>query len=103
MRSSKEDYFEMLLKILEKYVQPLDGEIFFSPADLKELPAGYEEKIIACANAKGGNLRVSEEGRDIENGFVLAYGGIEENCTLQAMFEAKKDELSDKVHQILFL
>jgi len=99
----KEKYFEMLLKILEKYAQPEAGEIFFSPADTKALPEGYAAKIAECAAAKGGSLTVSEEGRNIENGFVLAYGGIEENCTLKAMFEAKRDELSDKVHQILFL
>ena len=99
----KAEYFAMLLKILEKYAQPEAGEILFSPADLAALPEGYRAKIAECAAAKGGSLTVSEEGRNIENGFVLAYGGIEENCTLKAMFEAKKDELSDKVHQILFL
>ena len=45
---------------------------------------------------------VSKEGKNIENGFVLVYGGIEENCTLRAMFDAKRDELSDKVHRMLF-
>ena len=35
-------------------------------------------------------LQISAEERKIENGFVLAYGGIEENCTLQAMFDAEK-------------
>ena len=38
----------------------------------------------------GGSLKISKEGRNIENGFILAYGGIEENCTLRAMFDAKK-------------
>lgn len=99
----KAEYFAMLLKILEKYAQPEAGEIIFSPADLAALLEGYKAKIAECAAAKGGSLTVSEEGRNIENGFVLAYGGIEENCTLKAMFEAKRDELSDKVHQILFL
>ena len=35
-------------------------------------------------------LRFPQKNRKIENGFVLAYGGIEENCTLQAMFDAEK-------------
>lgn len=43
-------------------------------------------------------------GRDnIDNGFILAYGGIEENCTIRAMFDAKRDELSDIVHRLLFV
>lgn len=98
-----EEYFAMLKKLAAKYVLPQDGEIFFSPADLKRMPAGFEAEIKALAGEKGGSLTFSEEGRNIENGFVLAYGGIDENCTLKAMFDAKRDELSDKVHQILFL
>lgn len=96
-------YFDMLLKLLDKYALPQEGEIYFSSADLGRMPDGYEEKIQGVAGNKGGRLVMSKEGRNIENGFILAYGGIEENCTLKAMFDAKRDELSDKVHQILFL
>lgn len=95
-------YFDMLLKLLKKYVLPQEGEIFFSSEDLKRMPAGYEAEVKKIAEAEGGALKVSEEGRNIENGFVLAYGGIEENCTLRAMFDEKKEELSDKVREILF-
>ncbi len=98
----KNEYFNMLLKMLDKYAEPQEGEIFFSPADLAKLPDGFAAKIAETAKKKGGSLTISKEGRNIENGFILAYGGIEENCTLRAMFDAKKDELSDKVHRILF-
>ena len=99
----RREYFDMLLKMLEKYAQPQDGEIFFSPADLAKLPEGFADRIEETAKGRGGSLKISKEGRNIENGFILAYGGIEENCTLRAMFDAKRDELSDKVHRILFL
>lgn len=98
----KDEYFPMLIKMLEKYAEPQEGEIFFSPADLKRLPDDFAGKVGETAKKKGGSLKISKEGRNIENGFILAYGGIEENCTLRAMFDAKKDELSDKVHRILF-
>ena len=43
-------------------------------------------------------------GRDnIDNGFILTYGGIEENCTIRAMFDAKRDELADSVYRMLFV
>ena len=58
--------------------------------------------VQTCALPICGSLKVSKEGKNIENGFVLVYGGIEENCTLRAMFDAKRDELSDKVHRMLF-
>lgn len=97
------EYFDLLLKILEKYALPQEGTICFSAADLKKMPADFPAKVTAAAEGKGGKLVISKEGIDIENGFVLIYGGIEENCTLKALFDAKKDDLSDKIHQLLFL
>ena len=38
----------------------------------------------------------------MDGGFILIYGGIEENCTIKALFDAKRDELSDKVNRQLF-
>ena len=96
------EYFEMLLKLLNKYALPQDGEICFSAADLKRMPTGFEQDAQQSAKANGGTLKVSRVAKNIENGFVLVYGGIEENCTLRAMFDAKRDELSDKVHRMLF-
>ncbi len=96
------EYFAMLYKLLEKYAQPEEGQMYLSAADLAKLPSGFEAKVKALAKEKGGSLAISSEGKNIENGFILAYGGIEENCTIKAMFDAKKDDLSDKVHRILF-
>lgn len=96
-------YFEMIGKMLEKYVQPGEGTIFFNAKDLKRMPKGFEAEIEKAAREKGGTLRVSPEAMDMDGGFVLVYGGIEENCTIRAMFDAKRDELSDKVHEVLFI
>ena len=58
---------------------------------------------IQTAQKKGGHLVVSKEPKDMDGGFVLVYGGIEENCTIRAMFHTKQDELSDVVQKILFV
>ena len=96
------EYFDMILKLLGKYALAQEGEIFFSSADLKRMPVSVEQDAQQKAQANGGSLKVSRKGMNIENGFVLVYGGIEENCTLRAMFDAKRDELADKVHRMLF-
>lgn len=96
------EYFDMILKMIGKYALAQDGIIYFGKADMARMPVGYQEKVRKAAAAKGGTLVISEEGRNIENGFVLAYGGIEENCTLKVIFDAKKDELTDKIHRLLF-
>lgn len=96
-------YFEMIGKMLEKYAQPGDGIISFNAKDLKRMPKGFEAEIEKAAQKKGGTLRLSEKAKDMDGGFVLVYGGVEENCTIRAMFDANRDHLSDKVHEVLFI
>lgn len=98
-----ESYFRTMEKILKTYVLAGPGEIYFSARDLARMPQDFEKKIHAAAEEKGGSLVLSKEPKAIEDGFILVYGGIEENCTLRALMDAKKDELQDKVNQILFL
>lgn len=96
------EYFETLKKMLDKFVQPQEGEIHFSSKDLSKLPSGFEADVEKIAAANGGKLTVSKEERNIERGFILAYGGIEENCSFKALFDSQRDELQDKVQKILF-
>ncbi len=98
-----ESYFRTMEKILKTYVLAEPGEIYFSARDLARMPADFEKRIRAAAEEKGGSLVLSREPKAIEDGFILVYGGIEENCTLKALVDAKKDELQDKVNEILFL
>ena len=96
-------YFEFIRKMLKKFVLPQEGSICFSSNDLKRMPENFESEIMDIAAKKGGKLTLLKEGNDnIRGGFVLLYGGIEENCTFKAMFDSKKGELSDKVHVLLF-
>lgn len=97
-----EAYFNMIRGMLNKYVLPEDGMICFSEEDLKRMPAGFEAEIQKAAASKGGALKLSKEAKEMEGGFILVYGGIEENCTVKALFDAKRDELSDKVQGLLF-
>lgn len=100
--ADEETYFQIIRKMLKKYASGQEGEICFSQRDMERMPKGFEEEIQAIAREKGGLLTLSKETREISGGFVLLYGGIEENCSFQAMFNSRKDELSDKVHEILF-
>ena len=67
----------------------------------KDVDAEYM-KVLA-AKKKGGSLELTETVPDgMDGGFILTYGGIEENCTIKALFDAKREELSDKVNRQLF-
>ena len=64
--------------------------------------AGFEEKISRIAAAKGGSRKVSGRPAQRDGGFLLVYGGIEENCTIRAVFDAGREEMSDRVNRMLF-
>ena len=96
------EYFAMLLTLIEKRVRGGDGEILLSKKDLERLPSDFAEKAAAFAKKEGGTLKVSEAPSEIEDGFILRYGGIEENCTLASLFAEKSDALKDIVHGVLW-
>ena len=96
-------YFLTMEKLVKTYALADKGEIYFSAADLGRMPADFEKKIEAAAQENGGSLTLKKEPKEIPDGFILVYGGVEENCTLKALFDVKKDQLQDKVNEILFL
>ena len=96
------DYFVLLGKLAEKYVQPGDGVMYLSSHDLARVPAYFRSNLARIAREKHGTLLISNETRNIVGGFVLAYGGIEENCSFDAMFEEQKERLQDVVRAKLF-
>ncbi len=95
-------YFAFIEKLMAKYSLPKDGEVYFSKKDLQRLPSGFEKKIADIAKTNGGSLTLSSETKNIDGGFILSYGGIEENCSIAALFHSNKEVLADKVHELLF-
>lgn len=99
---SDAEYFQTIEEMLGKFALPQKGEIYFSSKDISRMPSGFEGKIQEIAKKNGGSLTLSKDTREIPGGFVLAYGGIEENCSFEALFDSKRDELQDKVQKLLF-
>lgn len=97
-----EEYFNLLEKILRSNIQEGEGIMCLSEKDLNRIPADFESKINSIAKETGGNLTVSKEPAAIQDGFILVYGQIEENCTLKALFDANIDKLKDIANKELF-
>ncbi|MBO4941758.1 MAG: V-type ATP synthase subunit E [Clostridia bacterium] len=93
---SNDDYFDFLGKILTKYAQDQNGTVVLSNRDFESMTKSFkdilQEKGLA---AKAGNL-------SDRNGFVIVYGNIEINCTVNAIFDAEAEELSDMLNKFLF-
>lgn len=96
------EYFNLLLRLMDKNIREGEGVIYFSEHDHDRIPQGFSFEVKELAKKHGGDLSISKECRKIGPGFILSYGGIEENCTLDALFAEKKDDLTDLVQTILF-
>ena len=101
-KMSDSEYTEVLLKLFKKHIPGQDAVLKLGERDLSRLSAGTLESMKAAASAAGVKLNVSGQPAAIRDGFVLDYGGIEENCTFDALFEQNVEELQDKVKAILF-
>ena len=98
---SDSEYFDIIIRMIPKYAQDKEGVIRFSGKDLGRLPAGFESKISGALSGDA-SLIIGEEPAKIDGGFVLEYGDIEENCSFDALVDASKENLQDKIGAILF-
>ena len=96
------EYFAFLNGMLKDHIRPGDGVLLLNRRDLARLPEDFAAGAKAMAEAKGGSLALSDEPADIDGGFILRYGGIEENCSLKAVFAERADDLKDAVREVLF-
>ena len=96
-------YFAMLYGMVGAAAHGEEGTIVLSPADMQRLPSDVENNVNKAAAAKGGSLKLDPAGDpSIDSGFVLKYAGIDENCSLSAIFESRKTDLSDIVYRKLW-
>ncbi|MCQ4022638.1 MULTISPECIES: V-type ATP synthase subunit E [unclassified Ruminococcus] len=94
------EYFSIIKKMVEKNSHKNEqGKIAFNKADSKRLPKDFGNALSQLSN---GMLTLTDDTANIDGGFVLIYGGIEENCSFDAIFSEKYDELQDEVYSLLF-
>lgn len=97
-----EAYFRLILFMVSKFARPEDGVVCFSPKDYARLPEHFQEALDRQTKDLGGSLKIGTQTRPIRGGFVLIYGGIEENCSFSAIFQAEDESLRDLLNHCLF-
>ena len=96
-------YFAMLYGMVGAAAHGEEGTIVLSPADMQRLPSDFESNVKAAAAKKGGSLKLDPNGDPaIDSGFVLKYSGLDENCSLKAIFDSRKTDLADIVYRKLW-
>ncbi len=93
-----EKYTEIIKTILKNSVTDKCGEILFSAKDKKIVDDDFLKYVKEISNNQ---LTVSEEAADIDSGFIIRYGKIEQNCSVDSIFEDKYNMLSDLVNEYL--
>ena len=96
------DYFELIEKIASAHLRPEKGILSLSEKDMARMPSDFEQRMNDNAQKIGGSIELSKESSDIDDGFVLSYGLISENCSFRAIIEADKDDIRDTAARILF-
>lgn len=102
LNMNDDDYFNFILKLVNKFLSSKSAMIIFSNKDLNRMTYDFRNELIALAENKGSQLTISSSGADISGGFIISYGEIEENCSLDALFESFHADISDKISQVLF-
>ncbi|MBR5614802.1 MAG: V-type ATP synthase subunit E [Clostridia bacterium] len=90
------DYFAFLESLLKKYALEKPGTIVLDAEDIKEVTDSFKTMV----NQYG--LEVSAGNVSARNGFILVYGSIEVNCTIDAVLDAEAEEISDMLNEFLF-
>lgn len=90
------EYFDTLLHMVKRYALLKESMILLSKRDLDRVPDAFVSAL------KEQNIVISTDTRNIDGGFILVYGEVEENCSLEALFAASKESLQDQITTIIF-
>ncbi len=97
-------YFDIIRRMLLAYVETGRETVYCSARDLSRFTDKFWQDVNTSLREQGkkGELKVSEEPRDIRGGFILEAEGIEINCSFESLLEMGRDELEPEVAAVLF-
>lgn len=80
------EYFALLAEIYKNNAEDKEGEILLTASDKKRMPKDFLKKL--------GRVTLAQDDAP-SAGFIIRYGRVELNCTIDAIFEDKQNVLSD--------
>lgn len=94
-----EDLKSLIIDMVKRSAVSGQEEIIVSPEDREKFAGG----LLAEVNSKLGlNLRLSDEVRNIQGGFILKAPGIEINNSFEALIRMERDQIETEIVDILF-
>lgn len=96
-----ERYFEFLIRLAQLNAEKGVGVMYLSKRDLTRMPEGFHQALNR-ALPEGAQIDISSVARPIDGGFILKYGDIEQNCSLEAIFDENWERILDAAREVLF-
>ncbi len=96
---SDKEYFSLLSSLAVKNARKgEEGTLILGKSDLKR----NTEEFLKLLKQEEISVQISKTPADISGGFILKYGDIEYNLTIDAVINDKREVLEDKINSILF-
>ncbi|NLE24820.1 MAG: hypothetical protein GX625_05670 [Clostridiaceae bacterium] len=100
-----EDKYKLFIEgIILNTIKNEDGIIVFNERDKKRLGEGFISEINGKLKAKGlsAALSLAKDSLNTSGGFILRYGDLEINCTLEIILNMQRPNMESEVAKILF-
>ncbi|MDE6520516.1 MAG: V-type ATP synthase subunit E [Ruminococcus sp.] len=91
-----DEYFDILEKLILCRADSEKGVLYLNKKDYARITEKFRKTVQKL------DIAISDEYADIENGFILSYGLISENCCFRAIIEAERESVRDIVARELF-
>lgn len=95
-------YFSRVYQMVEHFAHEGDGKLYLNKTDLDRKPSDFNKKVDEIAAKKNGTIEVMSEEGNLSDGFMLIYGGTQENCSFEALIESEKNRLQDEINRMLW-
>ena len=99
----RDRYTEIITEMLLEQAAG-EAKVIFSPRDREELGTEFIAHINKKLKSSGkkGELKLSEESREIKAGFILKEKGVENNNSFEELLSIQREELEAEVARVLF-
>lgn len=100
----RDKYTQFLARMAAEAATSGMEEIVLNARDKAEVGKSVCKAANELLSAKGtpGKLTVSEDTADISGGVIVRFGGIETNCSIDALIRQRRSGLSTEVAAVLF-
>lgn len=104
----EDEYIALLAALAARAAATGREQLIFSPKDRErvgeQVVAAANEKLSqdGAAEARVGQLALSEETRPMRGGFILSDGEVEVNCAFETLVRLQRGEVSGEVAKALF-